>query len=284
MLGFLTSGWLLYRYAKSGRSQLPAEKISDFMVAMVIGVMVGGRLGSFLLYHPGQLVSDPLSFFRVWEGGMAFFGAIASSTLTLVVLARRNHFSFWLAFDAGTFFATVGQPIGRIGNIINGDILGPPSTAPWATAYTNPAAILQPGFALCTPQSCTAYEPAALYEAVGTLLILGALLLLRRRGVRTGLLGISYVAMYAVSQLVIFHWRAGMATYHGLAQAQWTAVATLLVAVPVLVLLWNQTGRGGDVRPVASGGEAGNHETVAIPEGSAVAGGVGSRATSPPTE
>ena len=66
VLGFFTAAWLLVRYARAGRSQLPAEKISDLMVAIVLGVMLGGRIGSFLLYHPEQLLHDPLSFFRIW--------------------------------------------------------------------------------------------------------------------------------------------------------------------------------------------------------------------------
>ena len=52
----------LSRYWRAGRSQLPGEKIPDLIIALVLGVMIGGRLGSFLLYHPEQLIADPLSF------------------------------------------------------------------------------------------------------------------------------------------------------------------------------------------------------------------------------
>ena len=57
VLGFLAGAWLLARYARAGRSQLPVEKIADLIFALVIGVMLGGRIGSFLLYHPEQLIS-----------------------------------------------------------------------------------------------------------------------------------------------------------------------------------------------------------------------------------
>src|SRR5882757_1702217 len=95
LMGFVGAYWLLYRYARKGRSQLAAEKIPDFMVALVLGVMVGGRLGSFLLYNPGQLVQDPLSFFRVWEGGMASHGGFVGVTLAAWLFARRQRISFW---------------------------------------------------------------------------------------------------------------------------------------------------------------------------------------------
>jgi len=137
-------------------------------------------------------------------------------------------------------FAVVGQPIGRIGNIINGDILGGPSTLPWATAYTNPDAILQRGFSLCDPNAfeCTAYQPAAAYEAIGTILIGLVLLALLRRHVRDGVLAISYIVLYAVSQLIIFQWRESEPVVGlGLKQAQLTAIVVLAVGVPLLVVL-----------------------------------------------
>src|SRR3954466_7409287 len=62
VLGFLAAAWLLARYARAGRSQLPSSKIGDLMVALVFGVMLGGRLGSFLLYQPDSFLRDPLSF------------------------------------------------------------------------------------------------------------------------------------------------------------------------------------------------------------------------------
>jgi phosphatidylglycerol:prolipoprotein diacylglycerol transferase len=142
--------------------------------------------------------------------------------------------------DAAGLFAVIGQPIGRIGNIINGDILGAPSTLPWATAYTNPNAILQRGFSLCDPNAfeCTAYQPAAAYEAIGTILIGLVLLLLLRRRVRDGVLVITYVALYAVSQLVIFQWRESEPVIGlGLKQAQMTAIVVLAVGVPLLLAL-----------------------------------------------
>jgi prolipoprotein diacylglyceryltransferase len=160
------------------------------------------------------------------------------------VLAWRNHLSFWVLADAAVLFAVVGQPIGRIGNLINGDILGGASTLPWATAYTNPDAILQRGFLLCNPNAfeCTAYQPAAAYEAIGTILIGLVLLVLLRRRVRDGVLAITYVALYAISQLIIFRWRESEPVVAlGLKQAQLTAVVVLAVGVPLLLVLRRRT-------------------------------------------
>ena len=211
---------------------------------MITWTIVMGLIGARLYYVVqsglGYYLSHPQHILAFWEGGMAFFGAIIGGFATLAVLAWRYRVSFWVLADAAVLFAVVGQPIGRIGNIINGDILGGPSTLPWATAYTNPDAILQRGFSLCDPNAfeCTAYQPAAAYEAIGTILIGLVLLLLLRRRVRDGVLAITYIALYAVSQLVIFRWRESEPVIAlGLKQAQMTAIVVLAVGVPLLVAL-----------------------------------------------
>ena len=78
----------------------------------------------------GYYFTHPLETLAVWQGGMAFFGAIFLGSATLLFMAWRERVNFWVLLDAGALFAVVGQPIGRIGNIINGDILGYPSNLP----------------------------------------------------------------------------------------------------------------------------------------------------------
>ncbi len=119
-----------------------AEKIT---VWTIIFGLLGGRL-YYVVQQPNlwhNYVLDPINIIAFWQGGMAFFGAIIVGFATLAICAWRYGYNPWIALDGGVLFAVVGQPIGRIGNIINGDILGAPSNLPWATAYTNPNAILQ---------------------------------------------------------------------------------------------------------------------------------------------
>src|SRR5580698_3152289 len=67
LLGFLLAAVMLKRYARAGRSRLPGDKVGDLMVAVVFGTLLGGRIGYFLLYRPGDFISEPLAIFRVWE-------------------------------------------------------------------------------------------------------------------------------------------------------------------------------------------------------------------------
>jgi phosphatidylglycerol---prolipoprotein diacylglyceryl transferase len=226
---------------KRGLPKPIAEKIC---VWTIIFGLLGGRL-YYVVQQPdlwNNYVLHPINIIAFWQGGMAFFGAIIVGFVTLAICAWRYGYNPWLALDGGVLFAVVGQPIGRIGNVINGDILGAASTLPWATAYSNPHAILQSGFSLCTPAHCIAYQPAAVYEALGTICIGIVLLILVRRNVRPGVLAITYVALYAVSQLILFEFRASEPPGPlGLREAQWTSVAMLVLAVPLLYLLWRRT-------------------------------------------
>ena len=229
-------------YAK--RRGLPKSAAEKICVWTIIFGLLGGRL-YYVVQQPNlwqNYVLHPINIIAFWQGGMAFFGAIIAGFVTLAICAWRYGYNPWIALDGGVLFAVVGQPIGRIGNVINGDILGAPSTLPWATAYSNPKAILQAGFSLCTPAQCVAYQPAAVYEALGTICIGIILYLLLRRNVRPGVLAISYVALYAISQLILFEFRASEPPGPlGLREAQWTSIAMLVLGVPLLYVLWRRT-------------------------------------------
>jgi phosphatidylglycerol:prolipoprotein diacylglycerol transferase len=213
------------------------------LVWTIIFGLLGGRL-YYVLQQPnlGDYLHNPIRIIAVWEGGMAFFGAIIGGLACVAVFAWRNRLSTWLMWDAAVIFAVVGQPIGRIGNVINGDILGAQSNLPWATGYANPHAVLQAGFHLVNyPGGPWYYQPAAVYEALGTIVIGVILFAMRRRGVRNGALVVAYIPLYAISQLILFQFRASEPVIGlGLHQAQWTAIIILVVVTPLVYLAWRR--------------------------------------------
>lgn len=159
VLGFLTAAWLLLRYARAGRSQLAPGRIGDLMVAIVFGVMVGGRLGSFFLYQPEQLMRDPLSFFRVWEGGMASHGGFVGVAVALAWFARAEKIPFLHLGDLIATAAPAGLFFGRIANFINGELWGKSATVPWAVIFPHSEPPTTP-WHLMLPR-----HPSQLYEA-----------------------------------------------------------------------------------------------------------------------
>ena len=220
------------------RRGVPSEVSGDIAFWAIVFGLIGARLYFVVQSGWWWYLTHPLHILAVWEGGMAFFGAIFAALIVLIVMARRRHLNFWDLLDAGVLFAAAGQPIGRLGNLMNGEILGPPSDLPWAIRYTNPASM--------APHLGVAYQPANLYEAAGILLVLALLLYLRHRGVAPGVLGITYLILYPVSQLILFNWRTDYETpviWLGLKQAQLTSVAMLLTVVPIVIVVWWRTRR-----------------------------------------
>lgn len=215
------------------RRGVPRNVSGDIAFWAIVFGLIGARL--YYVVQSGWLwyLTHPLHILAIWEGGMAFFGAIFAALIVLIVMARRHHINFWDVLDAGVLFAAIGQPIGRLGNVMNGEILGPTSNLPWAIRYTNPASM--------APHLGVAYQPANLYEALAVLLMLGLLLYLRRRGVPPGVIGLTYLVLYPVSQLILFNWRTDYETpviFWGLKQAQLTSLVMLLTIVPVFFLAW----------------------------------------------
>jgi phosphatidylglycerol:prolipoprotein diacylglycerol transferase len=208
--------------------------------SIVIG-LVTARLYYVVQSGLAWYLTHPAHILAFWEGGMAYYGAVIAVPAFLVVYSVRRGLAWWLILDAAALFAAVGQPIGRIGNIFNGeaDMLGPQSNLPWAFAYTNPQTM--------APQVGVGYQPAGLYELLLALIILVVLLLVRwRLQLRDGALFLIYLYLYAASQFGIFFLRENSVTLWGLKQAQLTSLAVIL-ATAVLTLIWlrrRPSGRG----------------------------------------
>jgi phosphatidylglycerol:prolipoprotein diacylglycerol transferase len=132
--------------------------------------------------------------------------------------------------DAAAVFIPLAQSFGRIGNLVNGDILGYPSTLPWATEYTNPNNTF-------VPSHHVAYQPAAAYELLFSLGLFAIIWALRDRLRTPGTLFTTWLVAYSIGQFFLFFGRANSAVLLGLKQAQLTAIFVVAVAVP-LYLWW----------------------------------------------
>ncbi len=183
---------------------------------------------------PGSYLREPWRVLEVWNGGMAFFGAIFAVLMTLVVISIARKWSPWPLLDTAALFAMIGQPIGRLGNVANGDILGSPTDLPWGVIYTHPDSF--------APSPTTAYHPAMFYEILANLVLLAVLLPLRNR-LAPGLFALAYLALYAASQLVVFIWRSEPTVFFGLRQAQVTSIGVLL-AVGLILAARQRTAAG----------------------------------------
>jgi phosphatidylglycerol:prolipoprotein diacylglycerol transferase len=221
-VGFMVSN----RYLRS-RGISDSQLGSLGFWAVVIGLLAG-RLYFVVQSGLGYYLTHPVHIFAFWEGGMAFYGALFAVPITIAVFCRRLRLPLWIVLDGAALFAAIGQTIGRLGNIINGDILGFPSNLPWAVRYTSPHTL--------APVRGVAYQPANAYELLFSLALFGFLVWLSTRRPRPGTLIIAYVALYAIGQFLIFFLRDNVVIAFGLKQAQLTSLVVLAVGVPLLLL------------------------------------------------
>ncbi|MBX3735602.1 MAG: prolipoprotein diacylglyceryl transferase [Candidatus Didemnitutus sp.] len=168
LLGFVAAGFLFLRYHRAGKTPLEPETATDLVVAIVAGVILGGRIGYFVFYQPEILLHNPIALFKVWEGGMASHGAFIGVTVALWLFTRGRKVSFLHIGDLVVSTAPVGLFLGRVANFINGELWGKPSRVPWAVIFPHSA---EPGMPahLILPR-----HPSQLYEAATEGLLLFA--------------------------------------------------------------------------------------------------------------
>jgi phosphatidylglycerol:prolipoprotein diacylglycerol transferase len=217
----ITIGLLVaWPYAKwKGFTEEQLEKVVYWAVP---AGLVGARLYYVVQQPLEPFLTQPWRIFAVWEGGMAFYGAIFAVVLVILIAGWWMKISILKFLDVAALFAVVGQFFGRIGNIINGDILGYPTKQPWGFIYTNPNSF--------APTHDTAYQPAAVYEALIDIILFVILWTLRKK-VKPGLLFFYYIIGYSISQIIVFIWRDNEVVFLGLKQAQVTAIIVMIAAV-----------------------------------------------------
>jgi phosphatidylglycerol:prolipoprotein diacylglycerol transferase len=210
------------------------------LLAAVLGI-VGGRLYYVVQNNPSFYVHHPTEIIAVWQGGMAFFGAMFGGLVAVAISSWRWHIPFWDLLDVGAIGMTIGQTIGRIGNIINGDIVGY-KTNGWGFEYTNPNTFGP----LNVP-----VQPASLYELLISLALFVLLWNLRTRVHPAGMLAMIYIVLYSVSQFFIFFLRDNIVILGGLKQAQVTSLIVIALTLPVIAYLLRSERLAGprDVQP-----------------------------------
>jgi phosphatidylglycerol:prolipoprotein diacylglycerol transferase len=143
------------------------------MIAVVIGVLAGGRLGYFFLYSPKALARDPLALLRIWDGGMASHGGFVGVCLALIWVVRKHHLQWRPTADVLVTLAPPGLFFGRVANFINGELWGKVSHVPWAVIFPASAASGTP-LTQIPPR-----HPSQLYEALLEGLLLGLFIQVR---------------------------------------------------------------------------------------------------------
>ncbi len=234
--------WLPVRLvAKAGLS-------TDTLYAIALWGIPGGIIGARLVHvidYWDMYLANPASIFALWQGGLAIWGGILGGTITAVIFARIRGFALARYADLVALALILGQAIGRIGDIINGEHISTATNLPWAVVYTHPDS---PGYGLL-PQ-----HPAVAYELLMDLFIFGILWKLRGRVRPDGALFLLYLILYSVGRFFLSFLRLDSNTvFLSLNQPQWISILVLVVAIPLWVFR-RVSRQKGDIRSQVSPG------------------------------
>lgn len=179
----------------------PAQ-IEDLLTWMILGVILGGRLGYVLFYQPAYYLQNPHEILFIWQGGMAFHGGLLGVIVAGLIFTTRYKIPKLSAADVMALGVPPGLLLGRLANFINAELWGRPTDLPWGVAFpTNAAQYCPDVIGLC------ARHPSQLYESLLEGVILGGVLLWlawRRDAYKTpGLIAGTFFAGYGVARFIV---------------------------------------------------------------------------------
>ena len=135
LAGFAAAWWLGMRRIKQGIIPVTRAQFDDILFLVVLGVILGGRLGYVLFYKPDYYFSHPLEIFALWQGGMSFHGGLLGVMAAMTFAAWRHHMPYLQMMDFAAPLVPPGIATGRLGNFINGELWGRVSDVPWAMVF-----------------------------------------------------------------------------------------------------------------------------------------------------
>lgn len=187
------------------------DRVDDLLTWVILGVILGGRLGFVLFYEPAYYLSNPGQILQVWQGGMSFHGGFAGVILATWAWSRSQGVPVLRLADAMAVVAPIGIFFGRIANFINAELWGRPTDLPWGVVFPGEAAQTCPGIV-----GPCARHPSQLYEAGLEGLLLGLILLvlvraggLRRPGLAFGV----FLAGYGLARMFVELFRVADAQF-----------------------------------------------------------------------
>jgi phosphatidylglycerol:prolipoprotein diacylglycerol transferase len=241
VMAFVCGYALLYWLSKRGYADIHKAQVGDYITwAALFGVMIGGRLGYVLFYKP-EMLHEPLSILKVWEGGMSSHGGFLGLVIFTLFYARKYKISYRNLGDNLVTVAPIGLFFGRCANFINGELYGRATTLPWAVQFPKEmldkenVAIADKAVAVCrqidplltTPEAIlralqvnpkiepalrtvlTPRHPSQIYEALVEGVLLFVILWIVRTRFRTpnGIISGLFLVLYAIGRIVVENFR-----------------------------------------------------------------------------
>ena len=189
-------GWLLCKKIFNKNSKINAN-FDDYITYIIIGIIVGGRIGYIAFYNFNYYINNILDIFKIWEGGMSFHGGLIGIIIVSVLFGKKHDQDYFLYMDLVALVAPIGIFFGRLANFINSELYGVPTEVPWAVIFMQ--------------IDNFARHPSQLYEALLEGIVLFLILLYFRKKnylEKPGLISSIFLIFYSVFRFIVEFFRA----------------------------------------------------------------------------
>lgn len=190
VLSFVCAFFLYKHLLKLKNITLPREQYESAVFYVMLGVIIGGRMGYVLFYNFMYYLQHPLAIFSVWEGGMSFHGGALGVIIAGIIFCKRYKMHFMTLADAAIPLVALGLGLGRLGNFINAELWGRTTNVPWGMIFPDAGELPR--------------HPTQLYEMLSEGLLLGGisyLMLLKK--VKDGMVFWTFIGGYGVVRFLI---------------------------------------------------------------------------------
>jgi phosphatidylglycerol---prolipoprotein diacylglyceryl transferase len=124
LTGLFAGAWYMRRVVMKSPALMKPEQVDDFFLWVMLGAILGGRLGYVLFYKPAEYFADPITILQTWNGGLSFHGGLLGVILGIMLFARKNKLDQWYVSDGVACAVPLAIVSVRLGNFINGELWG----------------------------------------------------------------------------------------------------------------------------------------------------------------
>lgn len=191
LLGFVVGGFILYRVAKRWKLNLTSDSTMTILIFVIVGILIGGRLGYCLFYGNGYYLLHPLEIFQVNKGGMSFHGALIGIIISITIASKYLKIPVFTIFDLLAIAAPLGLFFGRCANFVNGELWGAITDLPIGVNFGGSAGDVY-------------RHPTQLYEAfLEGIVIFVILVIMSRKPRYRGTYSATFLILYGIFRIVV---------------------------------------------------------------------------------
>ena len=182
-------GWILSKKVFISDPEIN-EKFDDFLTYLILGIIIGGRLGYVIFYNFNYYSNNLIEIFKIWEGGMSFHGGLIGIIVASFLFTKKSNQNLFKYLDIIALVSPIGIFFGRISNFINSELYGTETSVPWAVKFIQIDNLYR--------------HPSQLYEAIleGIILFLVLILIYSKKDYKIGTCSYAFLIFYGIFRIL----------------------------------------------------------------------------------